>query len=233
MKAESVVRLMTFLLLIAFVSGALAQEEEFQTSRIMDLRPTQGAVGYRAIAEKAEKLRNMSRAELGEYLVENPVPVVRGPRGELYMVDHHHLTRALMDIGRDAVFIHVVEDWSRRGPEAFWKKMEARGYARLADENGRRIEALQLPRTVMDIPDDPYRSLAAAARERDAFKKTSVFFAEFKWADYYREHIPREDFERLKWKDVVKEAQDFSRSIDAIDLPGFIGPARCRSVWGL
>lgn len=38
-------------------------------------------------------------AKLQEFLKANPVPCVVGPGGTLYLIDHHHLARALYNLG--------------------------------------------------------------------------------------------------------------------------------------
>jgi hypothetical protein len=36
---------------------------------------------------------------LNAFLQKHPVPVVIGPGGQHYLIDHHHLTRAMTELG--------------------------------------------------------------------------------------------------------------------------------------
>ena len=58
--------------------------------KILSLRPTQFAVGMLEIDEKIEIVRGYGKKQLKDFIDETPVPVVRSPQGDLYVVDHHH-----------------------------------------------------------------------------------------------------------------------------------------------
>ena len=70
------------------------------------------------------------------------------------------------------------------------------------------------------MADDPYRSLAWAVRRAGGYEKTSLLYAEFKWADYFRKniHIARGD---AAFKKAVKDALMLCRSEKSRCLPGF------------
>ena len=69
---------------------------------IADLRPTQITVGLREVGLKRESWRGKSDKKAGAFLGKHLIPVVLGPKSDPYVIDHHHLARALHDIFRIA-----------------------------------------------------------------------------------------------------------------------------------
>ncbi len=55
--------------------------------KILELRPTQFAVGMLEVDEKLKEAAEFGKRERRTYIDTNPVPVVRGPDGFLYVVD--------------------------------------------------------------------------------------------------------------------------------------------------
>ena len=66
---------------------------------IEDLRPTQMTVGIREVEEKRKRWRAESKMKGEEFLGKHMIPVVLGPKDRHYVIDHHHLARALHDEG--------------------------------------------------------------------------------------------------------------------------------------
>ena len=62
---------------------------------IKELRPTQISVGFREVAEKQRQWREQAGDKGSEFLGRHMIPVVWGPKARHYIVDHHHLCRAL------------------------------------------------------------------------------------------------------------------------------------------
>ena len=62
---------------------------------ISELRPTQISVGLREVAEKQRQWREQAGDKGSEFLGRHMIPVVLGPKERHYIVDHHHLCRAL------------------------------------------------------------------------------------------------------------------------------------------
>ncbi len=147
------------------------------------------------------------RKALAEFLVPHMVPVVVGPGGRRYLIDHHHLARALHDEGVDSVFVSIVADFRKLDADAFWNIMDFHGWTHPFDGKGRRRAYSDLPKTVAAMEDDPYRSLAGELRYVGGFAKDSTPFSEFVWADFLRR--------RIKPKDVHK---DFGAAIDKATL---------------
>ena len=53
-------------------------------------------VGLREVERKRAEWRGQ-RDDAGKYLGRHMIPVVLGPKGKSYVIDHHHLARALVE----------------------------------------------------------------------------------------------------------------------------------------
>ncbi|MGA2621451.1 MAG: ParB/Srx family N-terminal domain-containing protein [Thermoguttaceae bacterium] len=186
------------------------------------LRPTQFAVGYREVEERAQNIVGKSPKKFKKYMEEHLPLLVVGPGGVPYLIDGHHLALALV---RHRVTDHfearIEANWRDLSPAEFWKNMRQHGWVYLYDNEGRGpLEPDRLPRKVTELSDDPYRALAWAVRKRGGYRKTNASFAEFKWAKYFRSRITigsaPGDFDRA-----VEAALKISHLPEAQDLPGY------------
>jgi hypothetical protein len=185
------------------------------------LRPTQLTVGMIEVHDKRHKLRSLDHDTRKQFLRERPIPAVAGPESRLFITDHHHLGRALVDESIEHAFFIIQADYSRLEPEAFWSKMAARSWVHPVDEHGRHRSIDSLPKHLAEMVDDPYRSLAGYVRNAGGYRKTDTAFAEFSWADFFRRHLVigegREAFDAA-----VEKALQLAHSADARDLPGYL-----------
>lgn len=165
------------------------------------LHPTQFAVGMYEVNLKVEKLKKaIAKNSLKDRLKGEPEPIVVGPNGEFYIIDHHHLARALAEIDRDEKTYAVILE-NHLGEtipaDQFLQSMNQKGWAYFVDETGRGRTASELEAQITDVlkmADDPFRSLAGevrcdkncAADGSSGFIKTGVPFEEFKWAEHFR-----------------------------------------------
>ena len=95
---------------------------------IADLRPTQLTLGLAEVGERAAKIAAMTPADREAYLHRKPIPYVLGPGKQLYIVDHHHLARALWSLKIPEVVLgDRLADWSDLETKAFWRMMEFEG----------------------------------------------------------------------------------------------------------
>ena len=128
---------------------------------------------------------------LHDYITIRPVPVViRDDR--FYLVDHHHMARALHEeLGRDnRLVVELLANLSMLSEAHFWKTMHARNWACLFDHFGGGPQLPQsLPEKIKDMEFDPYRSLAWIVRTHHGYVKNTAPFAEFRWANFFRERI--------------------------------------------
>lgn len=197
------------------------------TCKVLELRPTQLAVGMREVKQKEVKLTEKPKEKLLRYEQDHPEPVVRGPNGALFITDHHHLARALADLNISTTFCSVKADYSNLDASSFWAKMADQKWVYLYDENGSGPQDVsKLPATVMELKDDPYRSLAGAVEDAGGFTHVDTPFAQFRWANFFRsrvsEHKIASDF-----ADAVKDATALAKMRDACSLPGYNGDSPC------
>jgi hypothetical protein len=190
---------------------------------LAELRPTQITVGMREVALKRASWREYTEKKGAEFLGRHMIPVVRGPKSRLHIIDHHHLALALMQEGVEAVMVMIVSDLSTLEPDAFWIFLDNRGWMHPFDTEGKRRGYKDIPKSVRHLKDDPYRSLAGELRRRGGFSKDTTPFSEFLWADFLRRRLKRE-FVNKNFERALKDALRLAKSTDANFLPGWCGP---------
>ena len=84
------------------------------------------------------------------------IPVVRGPDKRYYVVDHHHLARALHDEGIKDILVTVIGDLTMVERDAFWGVMDNKRWVYPYDAKGERRHFKDLPKSIRDLKDDPY-----------------------------------------------------------------------------
>ena len=87
---------------------------------IAALCPTQITVGMAEVDKKRRRYRDLK--DKREFLSRRIVPVLLGPDRRSYMIDRHHLTRALLDEGVAQVAVKVEGNpfFCRMSAAAFW-----------------------------------------------------------------------------------------------------------------
>ena len=192
---------------------------------ILALRPTQMTVGMREVKEKRKRWReHKSAKKQSELLGKHMIPVVLGPDQHYYVVDHHHLGRALHEEGIKDVLVTVIGDLSMVERDAFWGVMDNKRWVYPYNAKGERCSFKDLPKSVTGLKDDPFRSLAGELRRAGGFAKDTTPFSEFLWADFLRRKMSRKSVDENFPKSLEK-ALGFAKSKDAIYLPGWCGPA--------
>lgn len=191
---------------------------------IAELRPTQMTVGMREVEEKRARWRRIAGKKKGDYLGKHMIPVLKGPKDRFYVVDHHHLCRALMEEKETQILVTVMADLSDLDRDMFWTVCDLKGWTHPYDETGRRRDFKAIPKSIADLADDPYRSLAGILRRSGGFAKDTTPFSEFLWAAYLRLHIGRKMLEE-DFDGAVKKALAVARKGDAGFLPGWCGPS--------
>jgi hypothetical protein len=199
------------------------REPRLQPVAIADLRPTQITVGLREVTLKRESWRGKSNKKAGTFLGKHIIPVVLGPKSAPYVIDHHHLARALHDEGVQDVFITVIADLSALDRETFWVVLDHRGWTHPFDAHGRRQSPDVIPKSVKKLVDDPFRSLAGALRRAGGFAKDTTPYSEFLWADFFRRRMKLKTLEH-DFDAALKRALKLARGPDANYLPGWCGP---------
>ncbi|QIG49833.1 chromosome partitioning protein ParB [Nordella sp. HKS 07] len=192
-------------------------------TRILDLRPTQITVGMREVADKRRRWRREHGKHAATFLGRHMIPIVMGPKQRPYVIDHHHLALALHQEGVEHVLTTVFADFGHLQKDAFWTVLGQRGLAHPFDATGKLRAFADIPVSLVDLVDDPYRSLAGALRRAGGYAKDALPFSEFMWADFLRRRIKLavvdENFERA-----LKQALTLARKPEANYLPGWCGP---------
>jgi hypothetical protein len=192
---------------------------------IKELRPTQITVGFREVAEKRKHWRKRDDEKAGKYLGEHMIPVILGPKERHFVIDHHHLVRALHDEGEKNILINVVADLRAVHKDSFWVVLDNRGWCHPYDSEGRRRHFDDIPSSVAEMEDDPYRSLAGELRRAGGYAKDTTPFSEFIWADFLRRHVKRKEIEK-DFESAMVDALELAKSEAAGYLPGWCGPVK-------
>ena len=195
-----------------------------KTQDLLDLKPTQFAVGMLEVDEKVKVVEAFGKRERRQWVEDNPVPVVISPRKELYITDHHHFLVVCYHLGIRKVQVKVVEDLSKSHLtyDQFWKLMNKRRavYPYCQFGEGPR-EPLYLPRDIRGLADDPYRSLAWFVRKAGAFENSDKNFAEFQWANFFRSQKLLSRVGPWGFARALVKAAKLAQSPKAKNLPGF------------
>jgi len=190
---------------------------------IESLRPTQMTVGMREVEEKRKRWREHKGKKKSVFLGSHMIPVIHGPKDRHYVIDHHHLARALLDEGQTQVLTTVVADLRTLDRAAFWVVLDNRGWCHPYDHNGVRRSFDDIPDSINKLRDDPYRSLAGELRRLGGYSKETVPFSEFLWADFFRRRIKPKTIER-DFSAALEKALRLAKGPEANYLPGWCGP---------
>jgi hypothetical protein len=204
------------------LQAELPQEMEMARNKIpiADLRPTQLTLGLSEVTERAVKIAKLSLEDRDALLDRKSIPHVVGPEKQIYIVDHHHLARALWSLDiREAVLGEQLADWSDLEVKSFWRKMDLTGYCWPIDADGNRRPYAAIPHHIGDLTDNVWRSLARDVRGK-AFEDLDTPFQEFIWGDYFRTFMSRRLIE-LQFELAANLATKLARLDEAQDLPGF------------
>jgi hypothetical protein len=201
-----------------------SREPRVHPVHILDLRPTQMTVGMREVKEKRKRFREQKAKKQSELLGKHMIPVVVGPDKRFYVVDHHHLARALHEEGIEDILVTVIGDLRMVERDAFWGVMDNKRWVYPYDAKGERRTFKDLPKSVLELKDDPFRSLAGELRRAGGFAKDTTPFSEFLWADFLRRLVSRKTVED-NFAKAMEKALELAKSENAIYLPGWCGPA--------
>jgi len=191
---------------------------------IAELKPTQITLGMREVESRRRRWRALKSKKMA-FLNTHMIPAILGPKDRYYIIDHHHLVRALHEEGVKDVLVTVTANLKKLDQDAFWIVLDNRDWMHPFDASGERRSYKDIPKSVEDMVDDPFRSLAGELRRLGGYSKETTPYSEFLWADFLRR--------RMKKKHVIgnfsyslKEAYKLAKSHDADYLPGWCGPAK-------
>lgn len=190
---------------------------------IRELKPTQMTVGMREVEEKRQRWREAHGKRKSKFLGQHMIPVLKGPKSAFYVIDHHHLARALHEEGQRDVLVNVVFDLSALSRDEFWTVCDHKGWAHPYDQHGKRRSFADIPKSIDALADDPYRSLAGELRRAGGYAKDTTPFSEFLWASFLRPRVKRRVIDQ-DFAKAIELALAFARSTEANHLPGWCGP---------
>ena len=189
---------------------------------VADLRPTQITVGSKEVEEKRSEWAKLKRAARKKQMREELFPVVKGPGGHLYILDHHHAALALLQEGAVTAQAGLVKDLSVLTERAFWTFLDHFSWMHAYDARGHKRGFEAIPRSLEDLHDDPFRSFAGAVRDAGGFSKPTEPFQEFLWANFLRSAFAVKDAKASSGK-ALDKAVALAHSPDAKHLPGWCG----------
>ncbi|HEX7852230.1 MAG TPA: ParB-like protein [Sphingobium sp.] len=184
------------------------------------LRPTQMTIGYREVEIKRHEWHDASEKARTKLLRSHVVPAVIGPKGDYYIVDHHHFTRALLEEKAPYVGVYVLDDLSHLAKDEFWTFLDNSAWCHAYDHKGQRRELSDIPKKMSALEDDPYRSLVGELIRSGGCAKSSKPFFEFLWADFLRRRI-KPSLLADHFSDATIAAIKLARSDEAKSLPGW------------
>jgi len=190
---------------------------------LAELRPTQITLGFHEVDQKRKQWRDQTDTSGGAFLGRHMIPSVLGPKARHYIIDNHHLARALHEEGVKDVLVTVAADLSGLSKASFWTYLDNRSWCHPYDAEGRRTDFDAIPTAIAKLRNDPYRSLAGDLRHAGGFAKDTTPFSEFLWADFLRKRIKRKAVE-ADFAAALRRAVKLARTKEADYLPGWCGP---------
>ncbi|MBL0621327.1 ParB-like protein [Aeromonas veronii] len=186
------------------------------------LHPTQGGVGQIQVDETQATLAGMSTKQLDKLMKKKEIPVVIAPDGSYWLVDRHHLTKALWQQGVKEARVKVIGRLQDKAN--FWSQMQNNHWAWLKDEKGQPLTPEQLPTGIDKLPDYPYRTLAGLLQNAGYFRKDKqVYFVEFAWASWLGKQMQWMPVDRANLAARLQQAKRLACGSDAKGLPGYPG----------
>ena len=188
---------------------------------VLELRPTQMTLGLREVAHKRRQWRDADSDKRIQLLRSHIIPAVLGPKGRHYIVDHHHFARALLEEKASVAGVYVIADLSTLPKDEFWTFLDNNSWCHAYDAKGRRRELDDIPNKLIELADDPYRSLVAELIRAGGCAKSDAPFFEFLWADFLRRRIGQTLVEK-EFDEALQVAVDLARGEKAKSLPGWV-----------
>lgn len=198
-----------------------------------ELSATQASIGRFEVRMKADRFKLMSPSDILGYVEEKrqkgkPPQVVRG-LGRYFVVDGHHTLTAIVEAsGHRELTLELAADLSSlHDTSAFWGEMAQRHFL-YGKRLGEPVSPQAYPESLVDLDDDPFRSVAWLIRKMGAFDDLKQPYQEFLVADFLREHMRFTPSELWEYELACLRACELVRSpqaqawAEAGNLPGFV-----------
>lgn len=198
---------------------------------IARLRPTQWCVGLAEVWARQQDFAKESREERLSALKQKPVPLVRSAAGDLWMVDRHHRLSGLLGLDPHAsAWGYVIAEPAVSDSQEVLSFLDAKGWLYLVDGrgNGPRLPT-ELPESLLDLDDDPYRSLVWKLKKEGLIKpQPHIPYHEFRWGAWLRRR-PLPPFSSRSLEPALAPARRLVCSPAASDMAGWRGDKKnCR-----
>ena len=190
---------------------------------IADLHPTQWSVGLAEIWSRQQDFAKETEQQHLTYLRRKPVPLVKGRSGTLWMLDRHHRLRALLEQKPTATtWGYLVEERSDASDEELLAFLQEQGWLYLIDGRGKGPHhPSELPRSLMDLDDDPYRSLIWKLKKEGLITpQPQIPYHEFRWGAWLRRR-PLPPFSSRVLEPALPPARRLVGSSAAAAMPGW------------
>ena len=92
-----------------------------------------------------------------DFLGSHMIPVVIGPKQVPWLIDHHHLARALLEEGVAHVLVSIVARLNHLDQRTFLTYMDNRNWLHPFNAKGERCAYSDVPKRLSKLTDDPYR----------------------------------------------------------------------------
>ena len=184
-------------------------------------------VGLAEVWSRQRDFGQDSKSERLSYLRGKPVPLVRNRQGQLWMVDRHHRLRALLEMDADvSTYGYVIAELDSVNRNEALEALQQRGWLYLHDGRGTGPWApSDLPTSLLDLQDDPYRSLVwKLKKERRIKPQPLIPYHEFRWGSWLRTR-PLPPFSSAQLEPALPAARRLSQSAAARHLAGWTGPS--------
>ena len=169
-------------------------ENKVCLTSINNIHPTQFVLGMVSIKDKIKKVEKRYRKKkLNKKLSKKVLPSVLGPDKKVYIMDGHHSSYALLKAkipdNKKILFVEIVKDCSNCSLNDFEDYMTTDGHSYLYNKDFEPMSFYELPVSLNDLIDNPYRGFAWLLREEECFDKVSVNFLEFIWAKALKKEL--------------------------------------------
>lgn len=191
---------------------------------VWETEATQPGIGGIEVDYKARRFKKQYRKSKSKFIaaIEDKIARIVACGDGIYLIDGNHSDVALARSGLMPFMRVEIKDrvsGLSRAECAEW--LERNGYTQLYSiSEGRTLRFDELPRNVVNLPDEPYRSLAWTVRKTGGYEKVETDYAEFEWGKFLRTKIPPERL-AADFRAATLEALAYAHSDEAKNLPGF------------
>ncbi|OUR99785.1 hypothetical protein A9Q84_01795 [Halobacteriovorax marinus] len=206
-------------LLLSFTTQA-----ELSFIGLNKLHPGQFAIGKAVIAKKIKEVEKaFKKGKIKKYLKKKWAPVVLGPDRMYWLLDRHHTSYSILksDIPQlhKGLYVELLADWSHLNFNDFKERMISKKYVYLLGVDFEEGDFFDLPKSLVELNDNPFRSLAYYARKKGCFAKVKVPFLEFLWGQFF--YDLGVEIENGNFEAPIKKALKLCHQSSASKLPGY------------